>query len=169
MKTLIIHAEDASTDFLKKIYDGKDYTVITSTIGKSRIKKAISEHDRIIMMGHGCEKGLFDAKYNTLIDSNFVYLLREKECAAIWCNADVFFKKYGLKGIYTGMIISEYMESQLYNVFGDYQDIEKSNIAFAEYMKDFVEDKDLDTFKEKYFDDDNHIIKFNIERVFKTN
>jgi hypothetical protein len=168
MKTLVIHPQDYSTDFLKPIYEGKGYTLITKLPGKRLLKQAIKEHDRIIMMGHGCEKGLFDGEYNAIITSDFVALLREKESVAIWCNADVFFLKYKLKGVYTGMIISEYMESQMYNVFGDYQDIETSNKEFAKYMTDFIEDKDLDKFKEGYFDDDNHIIKFNIERVYLT-
>jgi hypothetical protein len=28
------------------------------------------------MMGHGCEKGLFDSNFDTVIDSNYVYLLK---------------------------------------------------------------------------------------------
>ena len=168
MKTLIIHPQDSSTDFLKPIYDGKGYTVITKSPGKRLLREAIERHDRIIMMGHGCEKGLFDGDYNGIITSNLVYLLREKECVAIWCNADVFFLKYKLKGIYTGMIISEYMESQYYNVAGDYQDISNSNLSFAKHMTDFIEDKNLDKFKKGYADVNNPIINFNIERVYLT-
>jgi len=168
MKTLVIHPQDYSTDFLKPIYEGKGYTVITKSPGKRLLKQAIKEHDRIIMMGHGCDKGLFDGDYNAIITSDFVALLREKESVAIWCNADVFFLKYKLKGVYTGMIISEYMEANLYSVFGNYRDIEESNTSFAKNMRDFIEDKDLEKFKTNYLDDENYIIKFNIEKVYKT-
>ena len=41
MKTLVIHAEDATTDFLSTIYDGKDWTIITKNIGKSKLKAAV--------------------------------------------------------------------------------------------------------------------------------
>jgi hypothetical protein len=43
--------------------------------------------------------------------NDYVYLLRDKIGVYIWCNANVFVEKYGLKGFYTGMIISEYEES----------------------------------------------------------
>ena len=168
MKTLVIHPEDESTDFLKKIYDGTDWTVINTHIGKRNLREAIKSHDRIIMMGHGCEKGLFNGEYNVIVDSNLVYLLREKYCVAIWCNADVFFLKYGLKGIYTGMIISEYMEANLYCVNCVYDDIEKSNIAFANSMAEFVKDKDLDKVKKTYSSDTNECIIFNNKNIYKT-
>jgi hypothetical protein len=167
MTTLVIHPQDSTTDFLTRIYDKKGYTVITKHIGKRLLKEAIKSHDRIMMMGHGCEKGLFDDNFNPIITSDFVYLLREKECVAIWCNADLFFLKYGLKGVYTGMIISDYMEANLYCVNGDYSDIEKSNVLFASAMTDFVETKDLIKLNETYVVD-NDIIKFNSERIFKT-
>jgi hypothetical protein len=55
MKTLVIHPKDDSTYFLSTIYEGKDWTIINDR-GKSLLKKLIKTHDRIIMMGHGCEK-----------------------------------------------------------------------------------------------------------------
>lgn len=134
MKTLVIHPKDYSTDFLAKIYQDKDWTIMTENFSKKALKEAIKYHQRIIMMGHGCEEGLFDGKFNSIIDSNYVYLLREKTCVAIWCNADVFFNKYSLKGLYTGMIISESDEAYLFSVFHCYDDIQNSNKAFADAM-----------------------------------
>ena len=40
-------------------------------------------------MGHGCDRGLFNSNFDVVIDSNLVYLLRDKDCIAIWCNADM--------------------------------------------------------------------------------
>ncbi len=65
MKTLLIHAEDPTTDFLSTIYDGKDWTIVKKNIGKSKIKSLIKEHDIIVMMGHGTEKGLADLLIST--------------------------------------------------------------------------------------------------------
>src|SRR5690606_14597319 len=101
--------------FLSDIYLDKNYTIITTNTSKSFLKEQIQSHDRIVMLGHGNENGLFGFD-RFVIDSNFVYLLREKICVCIWCNADVFVKKYRLKGFYTGMIISEYDEALLYCV-----------------------------------------------------
>jgi hypothetical protein len=57
MKTLVIHPKDKTTDFLKPIYHGRDWTVITGGT-KEEVRKAIDEHDHIIMMGHGTPQGL---------------------------------------------------------------------------------------------------------------
>ena len=113
MKTLVIHPKDESTKILSTIYENHkdDWTIINNCdIPKSILIDRIKEHDRIIMMGHGTPGGLLNPVGGYIIDSSFVYLLREKkEFVHIWCNADSFVNKYDLKGFTTGMIISEEM------------------------------------------------------------
>jgi len=59
MKTLVIHPDDRSTDFLSPIYEPvKNKTVITGGITKEQLRKHIQDHDRILMMGHGSPAGL---------------------------------------------------------------------------------------------------------------
>lgn len=172
MKTLVIHPTDYSTDFLTKIYEGKDWTVINKKPSKKVLKEAIKTHDRIIMLGHGCEKGLFDSNYDTVIDSNYVYLLREKTCVGIWCNADVFFKKYGLKGLFTGMMISENDEAYMFDVNHIYGDIDNSNLAFSLAMRDNIADSGdgvyhVEKIISEYEDRaTNHIVDFNKQRIY---
>ena len=61
MKTLVIHPDDRSTDFLKPIYSNlPNTTVLTENVSQPTLKKAITEHDQIIMMGHGSPSGLFN-------------------------------------------------------------------------------------------------------------
>jgi len=172
MKTLVIHPKDASTDFLKKIYDGRGWTEVNSRIPKRDMKTLIKEHDRVIILGHGTEKGLFDPEtYLPLIDSNYVYLLREKQVIAIWCNADVFFLKYGLKGLYTGMIISEYGEALLECVTTTYQEIDESNLLFGRAMQEGITQDgfDLEKILEVYTSDGlNRPMDFNKTKIYKT-
>ena len=120
MTNLIIHPADTSTDFLKPIYANiTDATILNSGVGKGQVAKLISEHDRIIMMGHGSPSGLFScAKFGDndysgfVIDYKMVPLLRDKECIAIWCNADKFMNQHELNGFYSGMFISEVGEAK---------------------------------------------------------
>ena len=120
MKNLVIHPTDASTDFLKPIYANiSEATIIHAGVSKAQIKQLINEHDRIIMMGHGSPSGLFScAKFGDndysgfIIDHTMVPLLRDKECIAIWCNADKFMNQYELNGFYSGMFISEVGEAK---------------------------------------------------------
>jgi hypothetical protein len=169
MKTLIIHPHDVTTSFLSDIYADMDCTVIDEPISKSKLKAALLEHDRIIMMGHGDEYGLYGYGHY-IITSDLVYILREKECVAIWCNADIFFKRYELNGIYTGMIISEMDEAMM---FCFYQvkntEIVSSNTLFANAMKLSINEGNfLDKVKEHYVGDDNAIIQFNKEKIYIT-
>lgn len=168
MKTLVIHPKDITTDFLSDIYSDKDWTVININVSKSFLKKQIKEHDRIVMLGHGTGDGLIGFK-RLIIDSNYVYLLRDKITVCIWCNADNFVKKYDLKGFYTGMIISEMDEANLYSLYETSQaNITASNILFATAIKNAIDSDDmLSVVQQKYKKDDNNIVNFNKERIWQ--
>lgn len=168
MKTLVIHPKDTTTDFLSEIYSDKDWTVITTNISKSKLKTLIKEHDRIVMLGHGTEHGLIG--YNRfIINSELVYLLREKDCVCIWCNADQFVEKYDLYGFYTGMIISEDIEANMYCVKATYDEIKESNKLFAKAIKESIDSEDSKDMVEKaksIYNLDTYIVKFNKENLY---
>ena len=158
MKTLVIHPQDSSTDFLIPIYmnlksfpDFNDVTIIRGGMTKDEVNEQIKQHDRIMMMGHGSPSGLFsvgkfDDMYLTglIIDRNTVPLLQNKECIFIWCNADRFVETYNLKGLYSGMFISEVSEANYCGLPGTPQDIvTESNDFFAKELGS-VSEKSLD-------------------------
>lgn len=119
-------------------------------------------------MGHGSESGLYGFS-RFVIDSNFVYLLREKECVYIWCKADEFVKKYDLKGFCTGMIISDIEESYLYCLVTNYDRISESNNLLAEAFRVSIDsDNIIEMLKDVYVDKDgiNSVIGFNQENFF---
>jgi hypothetical protein len=148
MKTLVIHPEDRSTDFLKPIYENvSDATIIHGGVSKAQIKQLITEHDRIYMMGHGSPSGLFScAKFGGdndysgfIIDHTMVEELSSKECIFIWCNADQFVTKHNLKGLYSGMFISEVGEAYYCGLPGTPQSVvDTSNDSFARWMGENV-------------------------------
>lgn len=167
MKTLVIHPTDYTTDFLSAIYAGeKDWTIITENPTNSGLKKAIKEHDRIIMLGHGDAQGLFGHK-RRLITSQHVYLLRDKEVIAIWCHADAFVKKYDLKGFHTGMFISEMDEAYYEGVYGvSNEEIEKSNEVFATAVGTFCDEANmLYKVREVYENNDSAVVVYNHSRL----
>ena len=143
MKTLIIHPDDRSTDFLKPIYSGlSNTTVLTENVSPYALKKAISEHDQIIMMGHGSPYGLFNVSsighsFFT-IGKEHVKLLRDKKNIFIWCNADQFVKQYNLPGLFTGMFISEVAEASYCRVIAEQTQVDESNDLFAELMGKYL-------------------------------
>lgn len=137
MKTLVIHPHDHSTKFLEDIYIGLDCTVHRTN---RSVRSLIERHDRIICLGHGTENGLLQIPYNGsfVVDSRHVQLPRERECIFVWCYANLFMKKYGLKGFATGMFISEMDEALQYCVPFERGDIETSNNRFAQTIKENI-------------------------------
>jgi hypothetical protein len=167
MKTLVIHPADRSTDFLKLIYEGKGYTVITdhdACRSRKVITALIKKHDRIMMMGHGYPGGLF----YTCINSNLVYLLRQKECVCIWCNADKFVLRYGLTGFFTGMFISEVGEAYANGITAIQDEVTYSNVLFAMELNKVIDEENVHSLiKESYkgvFEND--VIRFNNARLY---
>lgn len=174
MKTLVIHPTDATTDMLSVIYDKKDWTIIRETPSKSSLKELIRDHDRIIMLGHGSPQGLIDtpSKKRFAVDSTLVYLLRDKkQCVYVWCNADLFVKKYDLKDcFYTGMIISEVGEAE-YFALSNYtiNDIDESNTLFSNLIAESIElppDVLCENVRSNYITEKNNIILFNKNNIY---
>jgi hypothetical protein len=172
MKTLVIHPNNPTTDFLKKIYEGKDYTVFDCyNYTNDDLINVIISHDRIIMCGHGSSDGLFDINNGGfIIDNSIVPYLQTKECICIWCNADVFVEDYGLTGLYTGMFISEVEEAYLFQINESMNDIDFSNNVFSGLLGTIIDKYELsevfDILKKCYYDKENDVMIFNNERIF---
>ena len=178
MKNLVIHPTDASTDFLKPIYANiSDATIMNSGIGKGQVAKAISEHDRIIMLGHGSPFGLFSigqfqGSNGYVIDSTMVDVLKHVECISIWCNADQFMNKHELYGFYSGMFISEVGEAMYCGLPGTEQEtVTTSNNYFAQLLGEVINEPMSVIYghvKENYglLTEDNPVALYNHNRLY---
>lgn len=167
-KTLVIHPFDPSTDFLSIIYeDHSDWTVIRQKLSSDSLREMMAEHDRIILMGHGLPMGLmgFGKIY---VDVSYVDILKEKDCVCIWCNADQFVLKYGLRGIYSGMIISEIDEALDHSIIPQHEEeVDLSNTMFAKAVKKIINEttNPISKFR-KLYNADSEIVRFNRERMY---
>jgi len=171
MKTLIIHPKDPTTDFLNVIH--KDYNVFDADSNtKLQLIKAISQHDKIIMLGHGSGDGLFSSHHDKfIIDSSFTNLLRQKKLIGIWCYAVDFADRHNLKGLFSGMIISEMDEAYLNNIEATESEILNQNIDFAKAIagvEGFDSRQSVLYFKQKY-KGDSDVRSFNRERIYYIN
>ena len=136
MRTLIIHPDDRSTDFLKDIYRYlDDVTLVTKNISRGTLHELIHSHEQIVMLGHGSPQGLFnvarvgDGAFT--ISWNEVPLLRDKRCIFIWCHADQFTREHQLKGLSSGMFISEVSEARGFKVPTDQEAVDTSNDHYS--------------------------------------
>ena len=112
--TLIIHPQDPSTTFLNDIYTNiPNKTVVQGRFSKLDVKKMLTKHDRIMMMGHGSQRGLFSISqfkntYGYIIDDEMISLLSKNlNNIFIWCYASQFLMDESVHGFATGMFISE--------------------------------------------------------------
>lgn len=169
MKTLVIHPNDRTTDFLKTIYEGKDYTIITTTnIPIVYALKLMKSHDRIIMMGHGSPNGLIGLSY-LFRTPEFIGLLRKMQCICIWCNADQYVERFGITGFYTGMFISEVSEAIYFGIKTTQEEINYSNNLFVNHFRDVIDSPTIySDIKRLYVDENSEIVKFNNERLYYT-
>jgi hypothetical protein len=177
MQTLVIHPKDASTDFLKPIYENLDCTVITGNCTKAEVYEQVSLHDRIITLGHGSPSGLFavgqfinEHRGSYIIDESFANLLQEKENNVyIWCHADQFVGKHSLSGFYTGMFISEDLEAYMFDIKPKEGEIKKSNDLFSVVVGEMIENeaKNIHKYvKNKYMIPGSRVRDFNYEKIY---
>lgn len=166
MKTLVIHPDDRTTDFLNVIYKDKDWTVITDRGEILKSFEQIKSHDRIIMMGHGSPYGLLGFQ-NMFMNSEFIKVLQTKDCVCIWCNADQYVLRENIKGFYTGMFISEVSEARYFDIDVDQETVDFSNMLFVNLMKDVIDSPTLITeIKRDYYSDTNPVIHYNNQRLY---
>lgn len=171
MKTIIVHPKDTSTEFLSVIYkDMTDYLLVDYFITKKDLRELLSACDRAIFLGHGSQQGLFDFSMSDyVVDESYVDILRGmKNNIYIWCNADVFVDKFELSGFYTGMIISDMDEAKLYNVKATIEDVDNSNINFANSIKENAHCSPklmVENVKIQYDNALNEVIGFNTNNI----
>jgi len=164
MKTLVIHPEDPTTDFLCEIYRDKGYKVVRKYVLPNDLRVLLWKYDRIIMLGHGTPKGLLF--FNEFMITKFhADILRKKECVFVWCNSDQFVQKPGIKGFFTGMFISEMLEAMYCDVEAEVEDIEQSNRLFSKLVRE--EGFDAEKVKKGYHLEDNAVLEYNKERIYQ--
>jgi len=142
MKSLIIHPKDNSTVFLKPIYrSAENKTVVEKNASPQEVKNLMKESDRVMMMGHGSPRGLFnihmfkDNRWYAIGDQDVELLQGKSQNIYIWCNADKFVESHDLHGFYSGMFISEVGEARFCGLIDVTQEmVNESNNTFSEIV-----------------------------------
>lgn len=178
-RTLIIHPDDRSTDFLKPIYGNVgNATVITGGFYKDEVDHMIEEHDQVMMMGHGSPWGLFamgkfKSSTNYIVDMDTVRALSKKDNNVfVWCNADQFVNRHNLKGFYSGMFISEVGEATYCGLPETTQNlVDESNNKFAQLLGEVAGESIREAYNhiiKSYgvLTENNAVAKYNHERIY---
>lgn len=149
---LVIHPKDKTTAMLRLLYDGIEARVLDQRCSNREVCDALnhtSRHERIMLLGHGSDCGLFsreddDTEYfdRLIVNHSHAYYLRKHigNIIGVWCNADAFARKEGLHGLFTGMIISELSEAQLYDVPTTEAELNRENVKFAKRLRSLLDE-----------------------------
>ena len=120
---LVVHPKDITTSVLTSLYKGTDSKVVDQTASKREIEHMLhhcSQRERIMLLGHGSENGLFSRTDDNvpefdriIVGHPHAYHLRHHgpNIIGIWCHADKFARKEGLHGLFSGLIISDKWEA----------------------------------------------------------
>lgn len=153
---LVIHPKDRTTAMLSALYEGMpearllDCTQSSKAIGKAL--RHTSRSERIMLLGHGCEKGLYWREDDTqpdfdriLVGHPHAFHLRNhgSNIVAVFCNADKFARGEGLHGLFTGMIISELSEAEEYGIETTQEELDRENTKFAQRLRALLDEKVL--------------------------
>lgn len=181
MKTLVVHPEDHTTDFLIPIYERlKNKTIIRGGITKPELQVIIGDHDRVLMLGHGSPYGLlnrgqFPAAGSYIIDDSTVLSLKRKSNSIyIWCFASKFVHHHELSGLCTEMFISEVREANSYCFEDiDWEMINQSNERFSWIISKYINQPIEILYKNLLYEyallaRTNLIARFNLERLYLT-
>lgn len=139
---IVIHPKDRTTLMLGMLYEGLPYQKLDATLSKNQLRSSlypIPSSEPIMLLGHGTEDGLFTREDDTkneftkLIDHSFSHILKKHNgrIFAIFCHAKDFAEKEHLHGLFSGMIISEMSEAELYGIPTTMEELDNENIKLA--------------------------------------
>lgn len=150
---LVIHPKDKTTAMLSAIYDGLEAQVVDdnrSTKEMGHLLHHVSTQERIMLLGHGSDKGLFFRKDDSkdefdkiIVGHSHAYHLRKHggNIVAVWCNADQFARAEGLHGLFSGMIVSEISEAQLYKIETTQEELDSENVKLARRLRTLLDER----------------------------
>lgn len=150
---LVIHPKDKTTAMLSALYEGLEAQVVDdrrSTKEMGHLLHHVSTQERIMLLGHGSDKGLFfredDSKNEfdkIIVGHSHRYHLHNhgSNIVAVWCNADQFALAEGLHGLFTGMIVSELNEALLYQVETTQEELDRENVKLTRRLRALLDER----------------------------
>lgn len=128
MATIIFsNMGDTDTAVLRNLWNGMPDVKVVE-IGKftrnarRMVDEAIAqETEMLVMCGHGTPEGLINPNFTDydryLVDRHNKNLIRAKSIVGIWCHARDFAERYGVRGFWSSMFISNLMEAHYNHIY----------------------------------------------------
>lgn len=174
MKTLVVHPYDESTLELEKVYAGHSVDVLhREDLSRKDVEAALftGHYDRIILLGHGTEYGLYNMKTEKYVFDLGTFknnvLPRKIEVIGIWCHANIFFIDADNldRVFYTGMFVSEMREAEQYGLKATEKEVTAQFRKFSKILNTaaFLPMEEIRPYVEKKYTGKDEVTKFNRE------
>ncbi|WP_455585953.1 hypothetical protein [Bacteroides sp.] len=150
---LVIHPKDKTTTMLSMLYTGlENVRLLDQGVSNAGIKQSLhhmSSYERIMLLGHGSDSGLFSREDDSkeefdrvIVSHAHAYYLRRHggNIVGIWCNANLFAQKEGLHGLFSGMIISEMSEAAFYGISTEQEELDVENVKLATRLRSLFDE-----------------------------
>lgn len=149
----MIHPKDKTTEVLSMLYEGMEVRLLDQTSNSADIKRTLNytpKQERIMLLGHGMDKGLLsrdndeqDVFNRLMVHHPHAYYLRKHggNIVAVCCNADLFARKEGLHGLFTGMIISELSEALIYEVETTQEELDRETPKLIKRLRSLLDEE----------------------------
>ena len=133
---------DTDTAVLRNLWNGmpnvKVVEISKYTVNaRKKVDDAIREEkDTLVMCGHGTPEGLINPcvvdNERYLIDSRNKDMISAKTVVGIWCHAKQFAERYGVRGFWSSMFISNMGEARMNGIYNTDDDtITHNEIMFC--------------------------------------
>lgn len=141
MATIIFsNMGDVDTAVLKNLWnampEAKVVEITKFTLdARQKVDEAIAqETDLLVMCGHGTPEGLINPNFvdreRYLIDRHNKNLIKADRIVGIWCHAKQFAERYGLRGFFSSMFISNLSEAYYNHIYNT----DSETITYNEHM-----------------------------------
>ena len=142
---LVIHPIDPTTSFLSVLYeDLEDVRILHGLESRNKLNQMLFHlrpGEPVMLLGHGSDAGLFRKQngVNTLyIGRSMAYCLRKHPVIGVFCHACIYAEQLRLHGLFTGMIISEMEEAQMYKMQTSVAELKRESRLFASTLAGFL-------------------------------
>lgn len=181
---LVIHPKNEKTYLFEILYKGEDAKFLPQNQSEYELERAFyhcPSNERIMLLGNGSKRGLYSREDDTvdgfdriIVGHSQAYYLRRhgNNLIGLWSHADLFARKEGLHGLFTGMIISDRHDAESYGVITLQCYIDETNAIMFRKLRKLLDDGcplcDIPRVMKELRDrkDYNPIAKFNYENFY---
>ena len=148
----VVHPKDKTTAVLAHLYAGCEARIVDQHHTNKEVRHFLNHahpFEYLMLLGHGSDKGLFSRSDDGMADFDRIivnkhhafYLKRQHLLIGIWCHARTFAEEQHLRGLFSGMFISELSEAAEYGVSTCQEELDVELDKFVRRLRGLLDER----------------------------